>query len=414
MKNCHHRDTCRLCESAEVELAVPIAASPIADAYLPPERADESTERYPLDLYLCRACGHAQLLDVVDPNVLFGDYIYTTSISKGLVKHFEEYAALMKERFQLPADALVFEIGSNDGTLLRFFKDLGLEVLGVDPARSIAEAASASGIPTLPEFFGVPLARKIRAENGPPKLIAANNVFAHSDNLPEMADAIAELMADDGVFVFEVSYLQDIIDNKLFDTVYHEHLCYHSIKPLDSFLRKHGLQLLDIERIGSKGGSIRCYAQLADGPRATEAIVGEMLEAEAKIGLDQPEIFKRFTDELEGIKASLQEMLGRLKREGKRIAGFGASTTVTTLLFQFDIAQYLEFLVDDNRDRHGLRSPGYHLPVVHPERLLADKIDYAVILAWQYAAPIMKNHPEFTDAGGKFIIPMIQPRIVES
>ncbi len=413
MSHCHHRETCRLCESSNVEVAVPIAASPIADAYLPEARKGESVELYPLDLYLCRDCGHVQLLDVVDPEVLFGDYIYTTSISKGLVRHFEEYAGVMVERFGLPEGAFVFEIGSNDGTLLRYFKERGMRVLGVDPASAIAETATAGGIPTIPAFFGRDTAEKILAEHGRPKLVAANNVFAHADNLGEMAAAIAGLLDDDGVFVFEVSYLLDILENKLFDTVYHEHVCYHSIRPLDLFLQRHGLKLFDVERIGSKGGSIRCHAQLAGGPHEVKPVVAEMLAHEAAIGLGQPAIFADYTRELEGIKGQLHKLLDGLKADGGRLAGFGASTTVTTLLHHLGLAGYFEFLADDNENRHGLVSPGLHLPVVHPKRLIEDGVTHVVILAWQYATPIIRNHPEFTDAGGKFIVPLPAPQIVE-
>ena len=222
------RDWCRLCDSKALELALPIAPSPIADAYIPASRLGIPQELYPLDLYLCKDCGHVQNIDIVNPELLFRDYLYTTSSSSGLVAHFKKYAADIAVGFAVEPGSLVVEIGSNDGSLLRSFKEYGLQVLGIDPALTIAERATASGIETLPEFFTASLASKIREERGNATIIAANNVFAHSDNLADIVRGVRNLLADDGVFVFEVSYLVDIVDEYLFDTVYHEHLSYHS------------------------------------------------------------------------------------------------------------------------------------------------------------------------------------------
>lgn len=400
------RNTCRLCGSNHIALAVPIKASPVADAYVPAKDLAKTQETYALDLYLCQSCGHVQLLEVVDPEILFGDYIYTTSISLGLVQHFGRFADAMSQRFSFPQNSLAIDIGSNDGTLLKFFKEKGLRVLGIDPARAIAQKATEAGIETLPEFFDADLARLIKQKHGTAAIVTANNVFAHSDNLPGMADGIRELLAPNGVFVFEVSYLVDILDKLLFDTVYHEHLCYHSIKPLDSFFRRHGMELFDVERLPTKGGSIRGFAQLQGGPHRKAPIVFELLNLEANLQLDKLEVFNKFAAKLEDIKQELHTLLRRLKAEGKTIAGYGASATVTTLIYNFELAQFLNYIVDDNPSRNGLFSPGCHLPVLASQAIYEKKPDYTVILAWQYADPIMKKNQDYLQRGGHFILPL--------
>ena len=407
-----HRTSCRLCDSPQVEIAVPINPSPIADAYLPPERASEPQPSYPLDLYLCRRCGHVQLLDVVDPDVLFGDYIYSSSASPSLVDYFRRYADEVVERIGPAPAGLAVDIGSNDGTVLRFFKQKGLRVLGVDPAARIAACATAAGVETIPAFFTSALARDIRAGRGPAAIVTANNVFAHSDNLPDMADGVRELLAPEGVFVFEVSYLVDIIEKYLFDTVFHEHLCFHSVKPLTAFLSRHGLDLFDIARTSSKGGSIRGYAQLAGGRRRTSANVSDLLALESRMGLDRGEAFAEYAAKLAAIKIALHRILEPIRADERTIAGYGASATVTTLIHHFELGPYLSYLIDDNPARHGLVSPGLHLPVVPPSRLDERPPDAVVVLAWQYAEPIMKKRSGYADRGGRFVLPLPDVRVL--
>lgn len=299
------RKSCRLCDRRDIELAVPMKPSPIADAYVAPEDAAKAQPSFPLDLYLCRGCGHVQLLDVVDPVALFGDYIYKTAKSPSLVEHFESYARELVARIPPPAAGLAIDIGSNDGTFLRFLNANGLRVMGVDPAVGIAAEATKAGVETRASFFTSSLAREIRRERGPAYYVTANNVFAHSDNLPDMADGIRELLDSDGVFVFEVSYLVDIVEKLLFDTIYHEHLSYHSIAPLNSFFAKHGLELFDVTRLSSKGGSIQGWVQRAGGPRPRASIVGELLDLEEKMGLAKPTIFREFSNKIAAAKSGL-------------------------------------------------------------------------------------------------------------
>lgn len=412
--SCTRRTDCRLCGSPALTPALPIAASPIGDHYVPADRLAMPQPSHPLDLFLCAACGHLQLLDVLPPDLLFGDYTFVTSSSPGLVDHFRRHAEDVVRRTTPPAGSLVVEIGSNDGSLLRFYRDLGLRTLGVDPAAGIAAQASAAGIETLPAFFTRAVAETIRREHGTATLVEANNVYAHVDDIAGLTDGVRLLLAPDGVFVFEVSYLVDTIEKKLFDTVYHEHLSYHSLAPLVRFFEAHGLELFDVERIPTKGGSIRGFVQLHAGPRPRTAAVDELLGLERARGLASVETFRTFANELETVKERLHEQLSSIRDDGGEVAGFGASVTVTTLLHHFALGRMIDYLVDDNPAKQGLYSPGLHLPV-RPSNVIHERPPAAVvILAWQYADAIMKKHARYLDAGGLFVVPLPTVRSVRA
>jgi C-methyltransferase C-terminal domain/Putative zinc binding domain/Methyltransferase domain len=409
---CIRRNTCRLCRSQNLQLVLPIKASALADSYIPAERMHEVQERYPLDVFLCLDCSHVQLVDVVDPRILFSNYLYVTSVSLGLLAHFQRYADDIVKRLAPPRKSLVIDIGSNEGALLGNFKDHDLQVLGVDAAQNIAAKANAAGIKTIADFFTLDLAREIRREYGTAMIVTANNVFAHSDFLPDMADGIRELLSPNGVFVFEVVYLVDVIRNLTFDTIYHEHLCIHSVKPFNSFFRRHGMELFDVERIPTKGGSIRGFVQLAGGPNPISPSVEQLIELEKEVGCDRPLAFEQLNAKLDGIKLDLVSCLRNLKRQGKRIAGYGASATVTTLMHHFELGDLIEFIVDDDKTRHGLFSPGYHIPILSSAALSEFRPDYVVILAWQYAKPIIQKNQGFLKNGGHFIVPMPKLEVI--
>lgn len=402
----HRRSNCRLCNSEKLELVLPLKPSALADSYVPADKLTEEQALYPLDTWLCLDCGHVQLLEVVDPRIMFSHYLYVTSVSLGLLEHFRKYAEEIVGTLKPAKNSLAMDIGSNEGALLKNFQTHGLRVLGVDAAQNIAALANAAGIETIAEFFTADLARRIRQSHGPAAIVTANNVFAHSDVLGDMAEGIRELLAEDGVFVFEVVYLLDLVQALTFDTIYHEHLSHHSIKPFQLFFRKHGMELFHVERNRSKGGSIRGFAQLAGGPRTVNSSVRNLLELETSIGLDKPQIYRDLFARLESLKNELHKLLADLKAEGKSIAGYGASASVTTLIYHFEIAEFLDFIVDDDPRRQGLYSPGYHIPVVSKVALAEKKPDYVVVLAWQYATPIMAKNESFTTAGGKFIVPL--------
>jgi SAM-dependent methyltransferase len=397
-----------------LELVLPILPSAIGDAFVSKVQLNEVQELYPLDTYLCLACGHLQNLDVVNPEILFRNYTYRTSASIGLVEHFNQYAQAIVSGLNVPQGSLVVEIGSNDGSLLKAYKAIGMRVVGVDPAKVIAASATAEGVKTLPEFFNFDIAQRVLTECGFATLICANNVFAHADDIAGIVKGIRCLLAPDGVFVFEVSYVPDIIDNFVFDTIYHEHVSHHALIPLERFFNSHDMTLFDVERVATKGGSIRGFAQpMSTGKRATTKPYLQMLKEESRRGIAHPEIYRVFYNQIEQRKQAVLSYLDTFIAKGKTIAGYGASTTTTTLLYHFELQTRLKFILDDNPLKHNLYSPGAHIPVYPSERLYSSPPpDIIVILAWQYSAAIMKRHTSFTNAGGKFLIPLPEMSIL--
>jgi len=409
------RADCRLCGSRELARVMSLGATPLANAFVAADERDKPQEQFPLDLFLCAGCGHAQLLDIVDPERLFRNYVYVSATSPVFVEHFRRYADAMLRSSGMRPGSRVVEIGSNDGTLLRFFKDAGMQVLGVDPARAIAAEATRAGIETMPEFFTLALAKRLRLARGDAALVVANNVFAHADDLHTIADGVVHLLRPDGLFVFEVSYLLDVFEKTLFDTIYHEHLSYHTVKPLAGFFERHGMELIDAIRVDSHGGSLRGIAKLKPGPLPRQPGVERLIVEETRCGLHRPEAYRAFLDDIRQRKDELTRVLRELRATGKRIAGFGAPAKATTLMFHFGLGpETLDYLIDDSPLKQGLYSPGHHLPVV-PSSWLYDgsrKPDYALLLAWNFAEPIMKKHQAFLDAGGHFIIPLPHVEVV--
>lgn len=405
-QNYHRRATCRLCSSKKLKLVLDLVATPVGDAYVPQKRLEEKQELYPLGLYVCKDCGHAQLVDIVNPNILYENFTYHTAISYSLVEHFRGYANDALEKVSTPKNSLVVDVGSNDGSLLKFFKERGMKVLGVDPAKSIAVEATAAGVETLPEFFNQKLASEIKKKYGSPKIITTNNTMANIDDLTDIMEGIKILLDDDGALVFETGYGVSLVQNKLVDVIYHEHLGYFSASDLNFFLRKNGLELFDIQVISSKGGSLRGFAQKTGGPRKISSSVKNLLLVEKALGVSEPEFYAPLAQSIEKDKKALQQILASLKKDGKKIAGFGASVGVTTLLYHYQLVEYLDFLVDDNKIKQGTFSPGFHLPVLHPRALEEKKPDYILILSWRYAEPIMKKYAAYRAAGGHFILPL--------
>jgi SAM-dependent methyltransferase len=414
LQHVKHKTRCRLCGSASLERVLPIRPSPIGDAFVTAERKTEPQDIYPLDCYLCLGCGHLQNLDVVDPDVLFRDYTYRTSVSLGLVEHFKRYARSVVEGLGIPQGSLVVEIGSNDGSLLKAFKSEGMRVQGIDPARNIAASATQDGVPTIPDFFTSRLATTIKAEQGSAAVFCANNVFAHIDDMSDVVDGIRLLLADDGAFVFEVSYIVDMIDNMVFDTIYHEHVSHHALIPLETFLDRHDMTLFHVARTGTKGGSIRAFAQ----PRSTRkrprsAELSALIAEEERRGITEPQIYRDWFNAIESRKRKVLDLLDHAIAEGKTVAAYGASTTTTTLLYHFELEKRISFIVDDNPLKQGRFSPGAHIPVLPSSELGTKRPDIVVILAWIYAEPILKRNQAYLETGGRFLIPLPEPQMID-
>jgi len=411
---CHRRESCRLCGSRDLSLVLQLTPTPPANAFVPASQLSEPQAVFPLDVFFCRACAHVQLLDVVDPRLLFEQYVYVSGTSPAFVAHFQHYAADAIRLLDLKPGDLVIDIGSNDGTLLRFFKEAGMRILGVDPARQIAADATAAGIPTIADFFTPELAARIAAEHGPAALITANNMFAHADRLDRITDGIAGLLKPGGAFVFEVSYLVDVYRNTLFDTIYHEHVAYHSVKPLIPFFRNHGLVMTDAIRVPSHGGSLRGIARkpAQDTPAVNDSLRAAVAEEEA-LGLDQEATMKRFGRQIDQLKSDLVSLLRALKEKGHSIAGFGAPAKATTLMYHFGLGrEVIDFIVDDSPLKQQLFTPGLHVPVLPASAIAEKKPDYLVLLAWNFAKPIMEKNQAYRQAGGHFIIPVPKVEVV--
>jgi SAM-dependent methyltransferase len=403
----HHRNSaCRLCRSTRLEQVLSLTPTPPANACVSVEHLAQEQPRFPLDVAFCRDCGHVQLVDVVDPACLFSHYVYASSAAPVMAAHLRAYAQSVIRRFNLKPGDFVVEAGSNDGTFLRPFRDAGLKVLGVDPARNIAEEANRSGIETLPEFFNAQIAVRIRDTYGPAALVSANHVFAHVADMQGFIDGVRTLLAPGGIFVFEVGYLVDVYEKSTFDTIYHEHLDYHRVGPLRRFFAENGLEMIDAERSGIQGGSLRGFVGLPGAHPVSAAL--EALESyEKQIGLDQPQTFLDWAQRIDRSGVELTTLLSGLKARGKTIAGYGLPAKATTLMYHFGIdRRIIEYIVDDAPLKVGLYSPGLHVPILPVETLYQRKPDYVVLLAWNFADAIIAKHEAFTRAGGRFIVPL--------
>ncbi len=381
----------------------------MANAFVSESEKGTPQPVFPLDLHLCLQCGHLQLLEVVAPEILFRDYVYVSGTSPVFIQHFREYAEQAIRIAGLQPGDSVIDIGSNDGTLLRFFQEKGMRVLGIDPARKIAGEAARKGIPTLQEFFTPALAERLRREGWQPAVITANNVFAHADDLTGIAEGVRRLLRTDGAFLFEVSYLLDVFQKGLFDMIYHEHLSYHAVKPLVLFFQRNGLRLTDVFRVESHGGSLRGVVRTEASGSAVQPSVRQRIAEEETAGLFRPEAYQEFSRKISERGEALKRLLLKLKGEGKRIVGFGAPAKATTFLYHFGLdPDLLEAIIDDSPWKQGLYSPGPHIPVV-PAGGLADpaqKPDYCLILAWNFADSIIRKHEAFRKGGGHFIVPL--------
>lgn len=401
------RTDCRLCGTTPLQSVFFLSATPPANDFRPADRIDEIQETFPLELNLCSNCGHLQLGHVVDPESLFSDYVYVSGTSPSFVAHFDDYAKSVWAMADGQNGSLVVDIGSNDGTLLKSFGALGAEIQGVDPALKIAESAENAGVPTIARFFTIETAHHILKTRGHAQIVTANNVCAHIDDLGAVIDAVATVLAPGGIFVFEVSYLVDVLEKTLFDTIYHEHLDYHALTPLVPFLSSHGLNMFHAERIASHGGSIRVFAAPISAEKSETRILKGLLDAEKELKISEPAIYREFIAKIEQAGSNLSGLLETSRRDGRKVAGYGAPAKATTLMYQFQLNQNdLAYIIDDSPWKQGLYSPGLNIPIVPATHLTQDPVDDLVILAWNFAKPIIENNQQFLDAGGRFIVPL--------
>jgi len=409
------RRDCRLCHSAAVELAVPLKPVPVATPNVGAASGDDPAlfQPVPLDLSLCRDCGLLQLMAVGNPELQYCGYTYKTASSLGLSDFFKKTAAGILADIAPPPGALVVEFGSNDGTYLRPFKDAGMRVLGIDPAAEIARVATISGIPTLGTFFTSELAEQIRADHGPASVILANNVIANIDDLDDLTRAIRSLLAADGVFVFQTQYGADVLRGNLLDTIYHEHLSYFHVKPLQLHFRRWNMEVVDVRRIWTKGGSIQVTVQHAGGPRTVAPVVVQLIAEEERDGIYDMAMHRRFAAHIETLRRDIRRLVSTGRPAGRKVCGYGASVGTVTLLTQFDLATELDALFDDNPEKDSaLRGPGFALTILPPQAVAELDPALIVIFAWRYADAILAKHDAWLERGGAAIIPLPEISVI--
>ncbi len=407
------KKSCIVCGHKNLFKYLDLGKSALANSYLKKSDLQKPEPKFPLRVYYCPNCHLAQLFDWVDRKALFEYYAYLTGKSWPMHEHFRKYAEDVYRQFPNQAKQLTLDIGSNDGFLLKCFQDLGGKILGVDPAKNIVRTANKSGIKTLPVFFDLAVARKILKGYGQAGVITANNVLAHTDNLAGIIAGVKNLLHPNGVFIFEVQYLGDLIRNNEFDNTYHEHICYFSLTPLTKLLSQSGLQIFDVEKVNTQGGSIRVYAGTTPNPFPVKNSVRKILLGEKSQGLQNSKTYKKFGMVPKKIKKDLVELLTKLKKQNKTIVGYGAAAKGNTLLQYCEIGpDLIDYIVDTTPSKQGKFTPGTHIPIYSPKHLKKETPDYVLILAWNYADLILKKEVALKKKGVKFIVPIPKVKIV--
>lgn len=401
---------CRSCGQGGLKEILSLGRTPLANALLQESDLAQPEATYPLDLAWCPHCALVQITETVSPEVLFREYAYFSSFSETMLRHAEELAGELRQRLKLNSDSLVIEAASNDGYQLQYYQRAGVNVLGIEPARNIAAVARQRGIPTVAEFFGRECAQQLVAEGRRADVFHAHNVLAHVPDLNGFVAGIATVLQPAGVAVIEAPYAKDLFDHVEFDTIYHEHLCYFSLTALERLFQRHGLQIVDVRRVAIHGGSLQVHLARAGQHTPTPA-VAQLLAEEATWVTDDA-FYRRFGERVEQLRANLVSLLTQLKQDDKRIAVYGASAKGATLLNYCRIgSDLLDYVVDRSTVKQGRYTPGTHLRIHDPARLVEEMPDYVLLLTWNFADEILRQQAEYRRRGGRFIIPIPELKV---
>ena len=408
------RGHCRFCGAPLSRTVVDLGMSPLCESYVTAERLDQMEPFYPLHVQVCERCWLVQLEAYVSGEEIFREYAYFSSFSDSWLDHCRRYVDQMIARLALTPASRVVEVASNDGYLLQYFVARGIPALGIEPAANVAKVAAEKGIPTLVEFFGRALARRMAAEGRQADLLLGNNVLAQVEDLNDFVGGLKILLARRGTITIEFPHLERLVAENQFDTIYHEHFSYFSLYAAERIFAAHGLTLFDVEELPTHGGSLRIYARHAEEaePPASGRLVA-LRERELAAGVNSPGYYASFQERVRETKRKLLEFLIRARREGKRVAGYGAPGKGNTLLNYCGVrTDFIEFTVDRSPYKQGKFLPGTHIPILHPDRLREARPDYVLILPWNLKDEIAAQLAYVREWGGRLVVPIPETAVI--
>ncbi len=410
-KDCVSIKFCRLCNSKNLKKVFDLGRTPLANSYLKIE-ISKKLRKYPLKLNYCNNCGHLQLTHSIKPSKMFSNYLYKTNTSKKNFLHFKSYANEIKKMFK-NRNTKILDIASNDGTFLNFFEKKKFFRLGIDPAKNLKKLSLKKGITQIDDFFTMKKSENIKKKYGKFDIITANHVCAHVEDLNDFFNGVQNLLKDEGLFVFEISYRASVLKKNTFDTIYHEHLDYHALYPISKFVKKFNLNVVNFKTPDAQGGSLRVYVSKNKNSKNQKSIKKQILKEKKQLNLFNDSTYKKFEKKIINCKNKLNSLIQNCINNNMSIAGYGAAAKTTTFLNYFKISEKnIKFIFDDNKLKQGLCIPGTKIKILDPLNMNKKNIDVLIIFAWNYAELIIAKNKKFKKKGGKFLIPFPNPRLI--